>query len=366
MRKKLYFTLICFLFCLNSFPAFSFSQNSDKELVSREIYEKVSPSIVTILASKGEGTPEKVASGVIVRSNGIILTSYNIFKDATNMQIRLKDGEIFDKVDLLGFDERRGVAALRISANNLPSVAINYDKYKSGEKIFLLSNPHTISDGILGSLRLADEIPNMGNGFRVLQYSSSLLDNYGGCLLVDNAGLALGLVVLNDSTVQSGNFAIPVSNIDGLADTVSIIKTFGSGKNLGTNLSQRPRSTNEVVSLTPEQMLKKAKFIYVYTYSDLIKSETMNESFLKHTDFKKLDLALVNEAKAADIVINAEHQLFTFNYHYTITDRASSVVLMSGTTVAWDGKGASNTIVRELLKKLKTAKSMPSNPKQTK
>lgn len=365
MRKKLYFTLFSFLFCLNSFPAFSFSQNSSNELMSRAIYEKVSPSVVTILASKGEDTPEKVASGVIIRANGIILTSYSIVKDATNMQIRLKDGEIFDKVDLLGFDERRGVAALRITANNLPSVAINYDKYKSGEKIFLISNPHTISDGILGSFRLADEIPNMGKGFRVLQYSSTLLDNYGGGLLVDNAGLALGLVVINDSNVESGNFAIPVANIDGLAETVSIIKTFGTGKTLGLQQNSRLRSAAEAVKLplTPNEMLKKAKFIYVYTYSDLIKSETMNESFLKNSEFKKLDLALVNEAKAADIVINVEHQLFTFNYHYTITDRASSVVLMSGTTISWDGKGASNTIVRELLKKIKTAKSTQSAAK---
>lgn len=356
MRRIFYFTIFCFLFGISSYPVLSFPQNSNIGLVNREIFEKVSPSVVTILTSKGEGTPEKVTSGVIVRANGIILTSYPVIKDATNMQIRLKDGEIYDKVDLLGFDERRGVAALKISANNLPSVMINYDKYQTGEKIFLISNSHTIAEGLLGSIRLADEIPNMGQGFRVFQYSSSLLDNYGGGLLVDSKGLGLGLVVSNDSAIQNNNFAIPLANVDGLADTVSIIKSFGSGKMLGLLQNSRPRSANEAANLTPQQILKKAKFIYVYTYSELIKSETMNESFLKNPDFKKLDLALVNESKFADLVIKVEHQLFTFNYLYTITDKTTSVVLMSGKTVAWDGKGASNTIVRELLKKLKTAK----------
>ena len=99
MRKILSFNLLCLLMCLSSQSASSFS------LSNSEIYEKVSPAVVTVLAGKGDNTPEKIASGVIIRTNGVILTSYLTVKDAAVMQIRLKNGEIFDKVDLLGFDE---------------------------------------------------------------------------------------------------------------------------------------------------------------------------------------------------------------------------------------------------------------------
>src|ERR1039458_1193654 len=49
------------------------------------------------------------------RSDGVLLTSYHALKNAREVQVRLKSGETFDRAVLMGVDERRDVAAVRIS-----------------------------------------------------------------------------------------------------------------------------------------------------------------------------------------------------------------------------------------------------------
>ena len=67
-----------------------------------------------ILVGDGGGRVQSVSTGVIIRSDGIVLTAYHPLKGAQEVQVRLSDGEIYDQVDLMGFDERRDVAALAL------------------------------------------------------------------------------------------------------------------------------------------------------------------------------------------------------------------------------------------------------------
>jgi S1-C subfamily serine protease len=85
-----------------------------------QVVERVSPSAVSILVGKGDGQVAGVASGVIVRSDGVILTANHVVKGMREVQVRLKSGEIYDQVELIASDERRDVAALRIPATGLP------------------------------------------------------------------------------------------------------------------------------------------------------------------------------------------------------------------------------------------------------
>ena len=154
---------------------------------------------------------------------------------------------------------------------------INYDKFKNGEKIFLLSTPYSITNGILNSLRLADEIPNMGEGFRVFQYSASSFDNYDGGVLVDNNGSALGITILKELNTFNTNFEISLSNVDGLVDTINVLKSYGNEKHLATTQLPSP-SNNEAATLTTDQILKRRKF-YLFSNSELVKNKTIREAF---------------------------------------------------------------------------------------
>ena len=91
-------------------------------LTSQQVVERVAPAVVVILAGSGS-VPVALGSGVIVRPDGIVMTAYHLIKDQPAVQVRLKNGETYDRVVVLGIDERRDVAALRIPAANLQTLS---------------------------------------------------------------------------------------------------------------------------------------------------------------------------------------------------------------------------------------------------
>src|SRR6266478_2239490 len=102
-----------------------------------QVVDRVSPAAVSILVGQVAG----VASGVIIRSDGVILTANHVVKGMREVQVRLKSGEIYDQVDLLASDERRDVAALRISATGLLVLLLgNTANSASGATVFVVSN----------------------------------------------------------------------------------------------------------------------------------------------------------------------------------------------------------------------------------
>ncbi|MGH9784419.1 MAG: S1C family serine protease, partial [Terriglobia bacterium] len=139
-----------------------------------QIVERVSPSAVLILVGRGDGQTAAIGSGLIVRSDGVILTANHVVKGMSEVQVRLKNGEVYDQVELVASDERRDTAALRIPAVGLPVLPIaSAANVPAGAPVFVVSNgaalPWTASSGILSALRMADEVPGAGSGYRLLQ-----------------------------------------------------------------------------------------------------------------------------------------------------------------------------------------------------
>lgn len=338
---------------------------SNGNLTGERPFEKAIPSVVMVLAGKGDGLLSTFGSGVIIRSDGIILTAYHIIKDATQIQIRLKNGEIYDRADLLAFDERRDVAAIKITATDLPVASVSNEDVLIGEKVFVISNPQslnwTVADGLLSSMRLADEIPNAGKGFRVLQFSAPVSAGSSGGLLTDEKGQAIGLIVSSLISGQNLNFAIPLSSVKGLADTTDKIMSFGSGRSLELPQAVRPPTAIDIIETDPEEILRNAKIFYVYSNSVLISEKMMINALMKRPEFKEWKLAIVNVSKNADIMINVEHQLFTWDYRYTIYDRQTNVILMSGKVTVWDGKIASKKFARKIIQRIKELKAAKPN-----
>ena len=332
---------------------------------SEKTLEKAMSSVVLVLAGKGDGLLDTLGSGVIIRSDGVILTAYHVVKNATQVQIRLKNGEIYDKVDLLDFDERRDVAALKISAADLPAANISGEETRIGAKIYVISNPQslnwTVADGLLSSLRLADEIPNAGRGFRVLQFSAPVSAGSSGGLLTDENGQAIGLIVSSLTSGQNLNFAIPLSSVRGLADTAKKTMSFAKADTLEMPQAVRPPTAIDVLNIEPKEILRNAKIFHISSDSELISVKMMERALLKTPEFNKWNLSLIQESKNADILINVEHQLFTFDYRYTMTDRKTSVVLASGKVTVWDGGMASEKFAKQIIAKFKAIKTSPED-----
>ena len=185
-----------------------------------DIFHKAEQSMALVIVGDGGGRVLSVSTGVIIRSDGILLTAYHPLKGAQEVQVRLSDGEIYDQVDLMGFDERRDVAALHFTASGLASFAgAALEEAMMGDKIHVLNADGAMawssSDGILGPVRLADEVMGAGHGYRVIQFMAPIPQGALGGALVNSRGQLLGIITGSQNT-GGQQFAVPVESVAGL------------------------------------------------------------------------------------------------------------------------------------------------------
>ena len=249
--------------------------------------ESAIESVVTILpVSDGQTNP--FGSGLIVRSDGYILTAYHLVKDAKAIQVRLRNGEIYDKAEIVSFDERRNVALIRINAAGLRSIPNGtVEESQVGSKIFVVANPNGQTlidrDKLLNGVQLADSIAGAGKGYRVLQFDT--VENAVGALVLDENGRALGIVTTNPE-IKNHSIAVPFSSILGLIRSINPpavnssmqISTSAVPQNtpypipqVSVKMPERgvtqltPRGPGSVVvkPLSPKEILAASKTIYV-------------------------------------------------------------------------------------------------------
>ncbi|NOX21335.1 MAG: DegQ family serine endoprotease, partial [Nitrospirae bacterium] len=96
-----------------------------------------------------------LGSGVIVTSDGYILTNNHVIKDADEIKVRLYDRRVFDG-KVIGTDPKTDLAVIKIDATDLPAIKIgDSDRLKVGEVVIAIGNPfglsHTITMGIVSA-----------------------------------------------------------------------------------------------------------------------------------------------------------------------------------------------------------------------
>lgn len=157
---RLFLTLTCAVFGLH---ALAFAQQPAPRPDAKTIFERTKAATLIVLAGEGAGRLNSVATGVIVSQDGSILTALHAVKGAAEVQIRTASGDIYDHVDLLGIDERRDVAALKIPAGGLTALSPgNAENLAQGDPVYAVTNVSGLSwsatEGILSAVRPADEV----------------------------------------------------------------------------------------------------------------------------------------------------------------------------------------------------------------
>jgi serine protease Do len=95
-----------------------------------------------------------LGSGVIIDSQGMILTNYHVIEGASEVLVELSDGKQFRAEDVKG-DEQSDLAVLRIKAgHSLPAAALgDSDKLEIGDWVLAIGHPFdldlTVSSGII-------------------------------------------------------------------------------------------------------------------------------------------------------------------------------------------------------------------------
>ncbi len=340
--------------------SFGFAQTTPAP--SREqVMETVAPSVALVLAGDAAGDATIVASGVIVRPNGVLLALGPGLKDAKKLQVRLKSGDVYDQVQLIGFDDRRGVAALRILASELPALTtVSSAQVKSGTPVYVVSNGTALrwnaSAGTLNSSRLAEEVAGAGTGYRLLQFTAPIAPASSGGVVVDAQGRALGIVIAGLLEGRNVQFAVPLDAVMGLA-SLGGGTMYSSGADLtlpkpepipaDLAVQAEPAADDGSVpkeSRDPKTILRTFRFLYIDSQTSWLKPIAMKNALYKKRELNQWGIAVVEEPAAADVVLRIGRE-GTEDYSYELHHLKTSIVLISGKVtglhlVPWMSGGA--------------------------
>jgi S1-C subfamily serine protease len=324
--------------------------------------QQVTPSLALVLTGEGSGRLTHTATGLIVRSDGVLLTPYHNIINAREVQVRLASGEVYDRVSLIGFDERRNIAALRIPAVGLPEPTFcPLDKLQVGQTIYLLSNPrqlrNTTTSGTLSAIRMADEVKGAGNGYRLLQFTTPVPPGSGGGVVVDAEGRAAGIVVELGQN-QNLNFAVPLQSVLGLAEG-TLKTTLGSGSALRLPSMDDTPVSAAVVSTDPQEILRTFKTIAVAEGLLSLTSDVMDNELRERFEEAGLDILVVEDRRVADVIFQVKRvlPLLRHKFTYSAVHQKTSVVLTGGGDTAFTGNRAVGALAGDFVKKVLAARA---------
>ncbi len=160
-----------------------------------------------------------VGSGVIISSDGYILTNNHVIEDALRdgITITLDDKRSFDG-RVVGRDPSTDLAVLKVDAVNLPAITVgNSDLVEVGEWVMAIGNPFrlrsTVTAGIVGALSRDVQIIN--DDYRIesfIQTDAAINRGNSGGALVNTSGELIGIntaIATQSGTYQGYGFAVP-------------------------------------------------------------------------------------------------------------------------------------------------------------
>lgn len=168
---------------------------------------------------------EGAGSGVIIDSDGYIMTCHHVIKDAKSITVTTKDGAEYEAT-VVGSDELTDVAVIKIKGTGFSTVTYGDSSTLSiGDLAVVMGNPlgrlgGSVSSGIISALDRSVEVE--GKAMTLIQTDASINPGNSGGGLFDANGNLIGLVVAkaSDSTssVEGIGFAIPVNQASVIAD----------------------------------------------------------------------------------------------------------------------------------------------------
>lgn len=333
-------------------------------------------SVVTILLADGINS-NAVGSGLVVRADGLILTANSLVKDAREIQVRLRNGEIFDHAEIVATDERRNLAVLRINAAGLRVIPNGtVEEAAVGSRIFVVANPTggaSIKTTVLNSVQLADNIPGAGNGYRVLQFKGLDGDKRIGGLVIDDGGHSLGIINTNDS-LSGQDIAVPISSVLGLIRSVSqkiappnYATTSPSPINAPypipqssvqmpqrgvTPLTPKGPGSTVIKPITPKEILAVSKTIYVVSDTVFVKPDQVVNALNKKEEMTDWGLSFVQERDLADLILEIDHLLFTYKFTFKLYSERLGSIITTGEVIIFDGNLGAPHLADRIIEKI--------------
>ena len=206
------------------------ASSSGSSLTTEQVADLVSPSVVVITTEQvvysqwswyGQNQVESGAgSGVIISSDGYILTCAHVVDGASNITVTINDKDY--TATLVGEDTTSDIAVIKIDADGLtPATVGDSDGLKVGQSVMAVGNPlgelgGTVTGGMISALNRSVTIQGSSsvNTMSLIQMDASVSPGNSGGGLFNMNGELVGIVNAKSSSsdAEGLGFAIPIND----------------------------------------------------------------------------------------------------------------------------------------------------------
>lgn len=192
-----------------SAPGHRFSQAAQARIQkdpAQQVYDKANPAVVYIETNKGSG------SGVILESDGLILTNAHVIENAAKIQVQLSTGKKYDtELVAIGSSNCTDLALLKIKPNGqLPTIDFaTVNTAQRGQRAYAIGYPRSIIPSSITQGIISNLYPEIGE----IQTDASLNPGNSGGALLNAAGELIGINTYVRTDSQSMNFALSVEAV---------------------------------------------------------------------------------------------------------------------------------------------------------
>lgn len=224
-----------------------------------QIYEAVSPSVLTLNVERGMGT-SVVGTAFLAIRKGVAVTAWHVIKGAKEITARYSDGSQAKVLGIIDKNPERDIAIIQIEPTDHPILALCDNDPRVGSRAYVIGSPKgmdfSMSDGIIG------QMPTLASG-KLYQFTCPVSPGNSGGPLLNSAGRVLGIVSWQYRDAQNLNFAVPASQLEQLdidkkavainelsIDTISSSKIYKEGddslfKDVFQHLEIRPNLVDD-------------------------------------------------------------------------------------------------------------------------
>ena len=172
-----------------------------------------------------------VGSGVIISSDGYIITNNHVVEGATQIKVTLHDRRVLTG-KVLGTDKLTDIAVIKVDAHDLPAISWgDSSRLQPGQTVLAFGSPFgvlqfSVTRGIVSAVNRAPMSNDARTPGGLIQTDAAVNPGNSGGPLVNAHGELVGInqmIATNSGSFAGASFAIPSSTAKAIAD--QIIKT---------------------------------------------------------------------------------------------------------------------------------------------